>query len=84
MIFFSEFNLEYDLELDCRNDFMEMNDGENEYSPFFGRFCGKESDVEKSLFSIQTNLENLNNIPRILYSTQNKMWIRSVEQEVIQ
>ena len=78
-IFFSEFHLEFDHDLDCRNDFLEMNDGGSDYSPLIGRFCGNKSDVQESLYSKQTKLGNVHDIPSILYSTQNKMWIRYFE-----
>ena len=78
-IFFSEFDLEFDDDLDCRNDFLEMNDGESEYSRFFERFCGNESDVQTSLRSEQPQFGHIEEIPRVMYSTQNKMWIRYVQ-----
>ena len=78
-IFFSEFDLEFDNDLDCRNDFLEMNDGESEYSLFIGRFCGDENDVQTSLRSQKLQLGHIKEIPRVLYSTQNKMWIRYVQ-----
>ena len=81
-ILFSEFDLEFDPDLDCRNDFLEMNDGDSEYSPILGRFCGNESDVRESPYSKQTKLGNVNDIPSIFFSTQNKMWIRYIVHKV--
>ena len=78
-ILFFEFDLEHNT--DCRNDFLEMNDGESEFSPLFARFCGSESNVQQTLYSKQTKIGNVNEVPKILYSTQNKMWIRFVEQK---
>ena len=81
-IYFSEFDLEFDHDLDCRNDFLEMNDGGSDYSPLIGRFCGNKSDVQESLPSKQTKLGNANDFPPILYSTQNKMWIRYFQHRI--
>ena len=75
-ISFFEFDLEHNT--DCRNDFLEINDGESEFSPLIERFCGDESNVQQTLYSKQTKIGNVNEIPKILYSTQNKMWIRFV------
>ena len=78
-IFFFEFDLEHDI--DCRNDFLEFKDGESE-SSLLGRFCGDRGNVQKMLYSKQSKLGNLDEIPQILYSTQSKLWIRYVTMKI--
>ena len=79
-ILFFEFDLEHNI--DCRNDFLEFNDGESEFSSPLGRFCGDRSNVQKMLFSKQSKLGSLDEIPQILYSTQSKLWIRYVTMKI--
>ena len=75
-IFFLEFDLEHNI--DCRNDFLEFNDGESEFSSLLGRFCGDGRNVQQILYSKQTKMGIQDEIPKILYSTQSKLWIRYV------
>ena len=73
-IIFSEFDLEqYD---DCSHDFLELVDGGSEFSDRLWKLCGNESNVKQILFSNQDNARNFEDFPIIMYSTQNKMWIR--------
>ena len=73
---FSEFDLEqYD---DCSHDFLEFADGSSEFSDRLWKLCGNESNVQKILFSSQDNAKNVEDFPTIMYSTQNKMWIRYI------
>ena len=55
--------IDFDIEWgaeDCPNDFLEIRDGDSDMSPLLGKFCGNESKIES----------------KIMFSTQNKMWIR--------
>ena len=51
--------LNFDIEPNCDNDFLEIRDGDSEESPLIGRFCG-----------------NVNQIPKTIQSSGNKIWIR--------
>ena len=79
-IIFSEFNLEY--HPNCTQDFLEIADGGSEFSDSLGKFCGNEDNVQQILFSKQNNIVNKENMPKILYSTQSKMWIRYAEVKI--
>ena len=79
-IIFSEFNLEY--HPNCTKDFLEIADGGSEFSDSLGKFCGNENNVQQILFSKQNNIVNKENMPKILYSTQSKMWVRYAEVKI--
>ena len=73
---FSEFDLEQ--HNDCTYDFLDVVDGGLEFSNHLGKFCGNESNVQHIVFSSQDNARNAEDFPIIIYSTQNKMWLRYI------
>ena len=47
------------MDIDCNglpSDYIEMKDGDSEYSPLMGRFCGNGSNIPKSMQTTQNHL----------------------------
>ena len=59
-----------------RCDSLTIHDGGTNQATELGKFCGNKSNVQQILFLEQDNVRNVSDLPIIMYSTQNKMWIR--------